>query len=440
MRAGFDTPISSASSWIVSQRNGECQSPKIRKSLKDTDCLAAVTSGDMETAHRMVGEAAKQFGTDLETAENAVKEMQKVLSEALSAGKNAEKNTTQEDGVKSERTVSSEVRFSKSDWGINIDSTDADRYRILKDVCIVPADVDYDKVKDVDLEDYNTRKKSAVEKGLKDLAQKIGVTGVDLKNSYLDFGFSFSRKNLGISLTHQLEYGGSYQDYVKAMSCFNDLVTGAIPIETHPEKKINTSKANPDLKQVYVLVSAYKDGNSVVPVEFEVKTFWANNAGLYLSVVLTKIDSEVLETPAARNKTGDAANLLSESGYSLSSIFANVNPKDGRFLKYVPDGFLNEQQKDAKIKALQKQANEYASELNDHLHSRNGGQDRTREGSNRRTDSKGIGKESGEVRPSKKDSPESKVDRLYSRSPAAKQREAEAERRKAYAAKKPVPI
>ena len=51
--------------------------------------------------------------------------------------------------------------------------------------------------------------------------------------------------------------------------------------------------------------------------------------------------------------------LFSGSMISLRELFENVNPKDGRFLKYVPDGFLNEEQKKSKKIAFERQEKEY---------------------------------------------------------------------------------
>ena len=64
---------------------------------------------------------------------------------------------------------------------------------------------------------------------------------------------------------------------------------------------------------------------------------------------------------AADVSTGDTSPLFSMSTYSLRSIFENVNPTDGRFLKYVPDAFLNDAQLKAKHEVLQKQSAEYAN-------------------------------------------------------------------------------
>lgn len=58
-------------------------------------------------------------------------------------------------------------------------------------------------------------------------------------------------------------------------------------------------------------------------------------------------------------KTTVPTSLLPESAISLSQIFKNVNERDKRFLKYVPDEFLNSSQIEAKKKALREQTEEY---------------------------------------------------------------------------------
>ena len=264
-----------------------------------------------------------------------------------------------ESGQKNSAHVGADVRLSVQDGRLTAESTEQERYELLKDVSIRLASVNEDAVKDVRLEDYNTRKKSAVIPGFRALAKQLGILNVDLQNSEIGFPFQFSGKNLEKSLHHQLEYGGTYQDYVRMMSCFNDLVENAVPIEVHTDKKAGTERENKNLKQTYVLTSAYRDGSSIAPVQLEVKEFQDTGAKLYLDVVLTKIEAEVLGTTSASD-AGGPLSLLSASAISLRQIFENVNPADGRFLKYVPDGFLNEAQKDAKAQALRQQEQEYA--------------------------------------------------------------------------------
>ena len=258
----------------------------------------------------------------------------------------------------------SDIGFSEEKNGIGLNSTDEERYKVLKNTYLQPATVDYEKLSGINLDDYNTKKKSSVEKGIKRIAELLGVTGANLTNRNVNFDFQYSKKSIGTSLHHQLEYGGTYQDYVKAMSCFDELIKNAVPIETHTEKKLGTSRANQDLKQVYVLLGAFMDNRQLIPVEFEIKEFYSADAGLYLTVTLTKIDTGVLEETPANVSVGDTSPLLPMSKYSLQSIIENVNPADGRFLKYIPDNFLSEAQLEAKRAAFRKQNVEYAESGN----------------------------------------------------------------------------
>lgn len=261
--------------------------------------------------------------------------------------------------AQADRDLEEEVRYSVKNGQLTEKSTEEERYEILKNAELEYVSVDYEKIKDVNIEEYNTRKKSAVVPGLKAIADTLGIANVDLYNSKIEFPFQFSKKNIEKSAYHQLEYGGTYQDYVKAMSCFKEIVLNAIPIEMHNEKKTGTSRENKNLETAYVLVSAFRDGKKI-PVELEVKKFRGRNSSLYMTVMLTKIDLEVVETGVSE-KIGNVPSLFSRSIISLQQFFKNVNPQDGRFLKYVPDGFLSNEQKEAKQTAFEKQNAEYAS-------------------------------------------------------------------------------
>lgn len=134
-----------------------------------------------------------------------------------------------------ERTVFVEGDGLRYSIGENM--TEDERYEELQNVTIRLAEINEDAIGHIDLSEFNTRKKSAVTPAFKKLAKKLGIVNVDLHNSEIHFPFQFSNKNLEKSLHHQLEYGGTYQDYVKAMSCFEDVVANAALIEIHPDKK-----------------------------------------------------------------------------------------------------------------------------------------------------------------------------------------------------------
>lgn len=149
-----------------------------------------------------------------------------------------------------------------------------------------------------------------------------------------------------ISLNHQREYGGSYTDYAEMLTCLEKLIENAELIEVH-----KNYKSNGGLKKTYVLISAFGDKSNVVPVQLEVKNFENQPNGLYLNVILSKIKESAVIMESFLGSTTDSTPLVADSAISLSQLFANVNPSDKRFLKYVPDNFLSTEQIEAKREA-----------------------------------------------------------------------------------------
>ena len=111
---------------------------------------------------------------------------------------------------------------------------------------------------------------------------------------------------------------------------------------------INLANENQRLKQTYVLLSAFNEGTSISPVQFEVKQYVDDSNRLYLAVALTKIETGVMGNTASEKQM--RTYLLPVSDISISELFSKINPKDENFLKYVPDELLDEQQKKAKNK------------------------------------------------------------------------------------------
>ena len=104
-----------------------------------------------------------------------------------------------------------------------------------------------------------------------------------------------------------------------------------------------------------------KDGESIIPIQMEVKEFKNANGGLYMTVAMTKIKESDVVKKLQAGESAAATSLLSDSSISIQDILRNVKAEDGRFLKYAPDAFLNDEQKAAKRRAIQRQTEEYAS-------------------------------------------------------------------------------
>lgn len=232
-------------------------------------------------------------------------EIQKRWDKAIAAATrnyNAAKTVERAAGAK--ENAAGEGSVQNMAWGddsetITVDSTDEERYEILKNKKVRPADanadlldpdvverlVSFDKLKESGK--IRGKELSTLQEIMRKLATKLKINSIDHMNSSISFPFKYSNKNVGKSTNHQKQYSGSFSDLAKALTCIRDLVDGAQLIETHTEKKVGTTKENKDLKQTYVLLGALKEGAHIIPVEMVVKEFYTSGAGLYMTVTLS---------------------------------------------------------------------------------------------------------------------------------------------------------
>lgn len=78
-----------------------------------------------------------------------------------------------------------------------------------------------------------------------------------------------------------------------------------------------------------------------------------------MNVVLSKIKKSAVVKGEHNGNTDISNPLVADFTISLSQLFANVNPTDKRFLKYVPDNFLSPEQIKAKREAQKIDYNKY---------------------------------------------------------------------------------
>lgn len=142
-----------------------------------------------------------------------------------------------------------------------------------------------------------------------------------------------------------------------------ELLNNSVLIETHTDKGIGTDRENARLKQVYVLMSLLDKKDHVVPVQFEIKEYINNDNRLYLAVALSKIETSVLAHTASDSSLTDRTDTDLYYNYSIADIFKNIITKDYKFLKYIPDRFLNDSQLKAKAVALEEDEKKYTPKM-----------------------------------------------------------------------------
>ena len=216
-----------------------------------------------------------------------------------------------------------------------------------------------------------SRRKEAVQY-VKQLVEKFGVFK-KYNNQNVEIEFEFTKSGLKESTNKQEERGGDYVSFSKMLANLDALVTTAVPIETHTDKYVGTKREDQQLERVYVLLSAFRDGKDIVPVQFEVKEFRDKENKLYVAVSLkkteaadlhagTSFDATSATTASSNEETGRGADTpigakstTVPSNISIPELIQKINPQDGDFLKYIPDSMLSEEQKQSKEIALEKE-------------------------------------------------------------------------------------
>lgn len=195
------------------------------------------------------------------------------------------------------------------------------------------------------------RNKSQARQYIRPLAEKLGVFK-NYQNDNVDLEFSYTKGGFDESIHKQSLRGGRYDDFAKMFSVFDELVQNAVPIEFHGDKYAGTSWAVSDLNRVAVLVSAFQDGDRIIPVQFEIKEKNKYTNKLYVSVTLQDIKTEPGVVGGAGQLLDPVTPPTRVLNYSISQLLEGVNPEDTDFLKYVPDGFLSWSQQAGKQRGI----------------------------------------------------------------------------------------
>ena len=229
--------------------------------------------------------------------------------------------------------------------------TDTERVQTLRDTQVSVPEAKPERLEGVDLGELETAIKSQARQYIRPLAEKLGVFK-NYQNDNVDLEFSYTKGGFDESIHKQKDRGGRYDDFAKMFSVFDELVQNAVPIEFHGDKYAGTKRADADLNRVAVLVSAFQDGDRIVPVQFEIKEKNKYTNKLYVSVTLQDIKTEPGVVGGAGQLLDPVTPPTRVLNYSISQLLEGVNPEDTDFLKYVPDGFLSWSQQAGKQRGI----------------------------------------------------------------------------------------
>lgn len=240
-----------------------------------------------------------------------------------------------------------------------------ERASVLQGKSIQPHPIQIADGFDVDWDALEKNQWGKIKKPLLKRMRELGFLK-SYSSDAISVDFDFTGEGFRKSMNSQVsDYGGNLGDLAKVVMNLQPLLDNAVLIEVHPDKAKGTPKKNARLLQTYVLLSAYAEGNTVTPVQFEVKQYVDDQNRLYLAVAMTKIETGVLSDTAPRNE--ERTRLIPISDISIPRLIENINPTDENFFKYIPDSMLTDAQRNAKRRALEKEAKKYGRDLSELL-------------------------------------------------------------------------
>ena len=213
--------------------------------------------------------------------------------------------------------------------------TEQQRYDELKDKNISVVEFNGEDISEKNIAELEEKSIGEARPLLRDLAKRLGVMGT-YTNESVQIEFNFGSNNLNESIGKQkdLKIGDQFSNFAKMLACLKGVIQNAECIEVHRDDEGHNEA--PNFLRAHVLVSAFKDGENIVPVKLLIKEFRGMDNVLYVTMTLTKIKEAELSGQRTTSESGDNS-PHSTSIYSLSEILPKIN--DNALKKYIPSQF-----------------------------------------------------------------------------------------------------
>ena len=265
---------------------------------------------------------------------------------------------------KSEQTNNNEsykVRESRSNIqtpvfsnGIEMGMTDAERYNAIKGTRIQLED-STSLISVDEASQFNGLSLAKAKQEFTKFARKLGVIGTGninktYRNKYLtNKQLIFSHGGLDESLQHQK---GGRANLAALMPVFEETLREAVPIMMQGDRYEKALNSNNEVDAYAILLGGFKYGNSIIPVEFEIKHYESSmDNGLYVVATMRK-DAVKTAGPSAKNGMPAARASLN---ISIEQLIDYVNPTEDKLLSVIPAQFLTKAQLAGKRRGLNEQ-------------------------------------------------------------------------------------
>ena len=206
-----------------------------------------------------------------------------------------------------------------------------------KRIKVVPYNADRLAEGKTDLESLKNSSIKQAKPKLKELAKRLGLLG-RYSNDSIKIEFNYGSNNISESINKQnmIKTSDRFVGFAKMLSCFEDVIENAQLIEVHRDDEGHNEA--PNFLNAYVLVSAFRDGEEILPVKLLVKEYDRMENILYVAITLQKINEAKhygQRTPKEHISPGSTSVEI-----SIADLLSNIN--DESLKKYIPEQFLKD--------------------------------------------------------------------------------------------------
>ena len=312
--------------------------------------------------------AAKLLEKSRETLESARGMWLRALDE-ISQG---EAQQAQETGTQGSQREAQDIATN----GIRMGQSDGERYQWLRNTEIEAANAAYglDALSAGDISRINALKRSDAEGVMRKMARRLGLINGEgtqaalLRNKHLTIEAQFSGQALHESLVKQKS---SLGNIAALLPVFKQTYENAVPVLVQGDRYLHAVNEKTTVDSFAYLLGAFKYGEKIIPVQFELKQF-AGEQENRVYVVATIKDDALITAPEAKGSLSTATtSSFSDDGLitapeargslstatpssiiSIEDVVQNVNAEETAILANLPSYMLTEEQQAGKRRGL----------------------------------------------------------------------------------------
>ena len=312
--------------------------------------------------------AAKLLEKSRETLESARGMWLRALDE-ISQG---EAQQARETGTQGSQREAQDIATN----GIRMGQSDGERYQWLRNTEIEAANAAYglDALSAGDISRINALKRSDAEGVMRKMARRLGLINGEgtqaalLRNKHLTIEAQFSGQALHESLVKQKS---SLGNIAALLPVFKQTYENAVPVLVQGDRYLHAVNEKTTVDSFAYLLGAFKYGEKIIPVQFELKQFAGEQENRIYVVATIKDDALITAPPAINANSTATTSSFSDDGIitapeargslstatpssviSIEDVVQNVNAEETAILANLPSYMLTEEQQAGKRRGL----------------------------------------------------------------------------------------